>query len=210
MSIRITVLLLLVAFPIAVFAQSSLPPGIHPVTLSRLPPVSPEDLDEESRKILAERPDFVARPGPTHISIYNPNESNLDIPTGQGSAVGPRLYELAVIIVARELDQGYIWSSHAGTRGRGLEQSVIDIVAHKRDVTGLDERDATLITFGRTLLRENRVSNELWERMVDLFGRQQTVQLLQIMGAYLRAGFMLNAVNQQIPPEREVRLPVLD
>src|SRR5690606_8897307 len=176
------------------------PSDIHPVTLSRLPPATPEDLDEEGRRLLAARPNFRAGPGPGQFQGYNPDSRDLGIPDGEGSPVGARYFQLATMITAREIDQEYEWSSHA-VRGlvQGVEQSVIDVVKYDRDVTGLSDKDATLITFGRTLLRENGVSSELWERMVGHFGRQQTVQLLQIMAAYLRVGIMLNAVDQQNP-----------
>lgn len=205
-------LLLWVVLPLAAVEGQSLPPDIHPATLSRLPPASPQDLDEESRKLIAAAPDAGsrARPGPTQFSMYSPNDRDLGIPDGEDSPVGARFFQLAVLIVARELDQEYEWSSHAVAALRqGLEQSVIDVVKYKRDVAGLSEKDATLITFGRTLLRENGVSSELWQKMVDHFGRQHTVYLLQIMGAYLRVGFMLNAVDQQVPPERKEILPAL-
>ena len=116
-----------------------------------------------------------------------------------------------MLIAAREIDQQYEWSAHepAGLR-QGLEQSVIDVVKYDRPVGGLTEKDAALITFGRTLLRENQVSSELWADMVRLFGRQHTIDLLGIMGDYLRVGIMLNAVNQQQPPSRPALLPRLD
>lgn len=210
MSIRLSVLLL-AAIPMFAEAQNSLPPDIHPVTLSRLPPVTPEDLDEEGRRLLAERPDFVARPGPTHVTIYSPRGRYLGIPSGVDSPVGARYFQFAVLIAAREIDQQYEWSSHepAGLR-QGLEQSVIDVVKYDRDVTGLSDKDATLITFGRSLLRDNRVSSELWQRMMDHFGRQHTIQLMAIMGEYIRVGIMLNAVDQHVPPDRQALLPPLE
>ena len=205
--------LLIAAGPLAAQAQNQnpLPPDIHPVTLSRLPPVTPEDLDEEARRLFAARENFTAGPGPTHITVYIPRERSLGIPTGENSPVGARFFQLAVLIVAREIDQQFEWSAHepAGLR-QGLEQSVIDVVKHDRPVAGLAEKDATLITFGRTLLRENGVSSELWAKMVELFGRQHTIDLLGIMGDYLRVGIMLNAVNQQQPPSRPALLPPLD
>jgi hypothetical protein len=192
-------------------AQTSLPPDIHPVTLSRLPPVTPEDLDEEGRRLLAQRPNYTASHGPPHITVYSPRERSLGVPTGENSPVGARFFQLAVLIAAREIDQQYEWSAHepAGLR-QGLEQSVIDVVKYDRDVAGLADKDAALITFGRTLLRENRVESELWQRMVTLFGRQHTIDLLSIMGDYLRVGIMLNAVDQQLPPGREALLPALE
>jgi 4-carboxymuconolactone decarboxylase len=202
--------LLLVGASLAAQAQT-LPPDIDPVTLSRLPPVTPEDLDDEARRLFNERENFTPGPGPTHITVYIPRERSLGVPTGENSPVGPRLFQLAVLIVAREIDQQYEWSAHepAGLR-QGLEQSVIDVVKHDRPVAGLAEKDATLITFGRSLLRENAVSSALWADMVRLFGRQNTIDLLGIMGDYLRVGIMLNAVNQQQPPSRPALLPPLD
>ena len=210
MKIRISVLLL-AALPVIVQAQTSLPPDIHPVTLSRLPPVTPDDLDEEGKRLLAARPDFKAGPGPTHVTVYVPRERSLGIPSGENSPIGARQFQLAVLIAAREIDQQYEWSSHepAGLR-QGLEQSVIDVVKYNKPVAGLGDKDATMITFGRTLLRDHRVSSELWEKMVGHFGRQQTVQIMAIMGDYIRVGIMLNAVDQHLPPSRTALLPPIE
>jgi hypothetical protein len=208
---RVPVLVLvLLSLPAFAQAQTALPPDINPVTLSRLPPVAPEDLDEEGRRLLSERPQAKPGPGPTHVTSYSPRERSLGVPTGVNSPVGPRYFQLAVLIIAREIDQQYEWSAHepAGLK-QGLEQSVIDVVKHDRDVKGLTDKDATLITFGRTLYREHRVSSELWQKMVGHFGRQHTVQLMMIMGDYFRVGFMMNAVDQHLPPERKPLLPPL-
>lgn len=204
-------IVLLVSLPAMAQAQRVPPPDIDPVTLSRLPPVTPQDLDEEGRKLLAARPDFKPGPGPTHITVYSPRERSLGIPTGENSPVGARYFQLAVLIMAREIDQAYEWSAHEpAARRQGLEASVIDVVKYDKDVAGLADKDATLITFGRTLYREHHVSSELWAKMVRLFGRQHTVQLMMIMGDYFRVGFMLNAVDQHLPPDRDALLPKLD
>ena len=209
MRVRLFVLLL-ASLPAMVQTQTALPPDINPVTLSRLPPVAADDLDEEGRKLLASRPEVKPGPGPTHVTNYSPRERSLGIPSSVNSPVGPRYFQLAVLIMAREIDQQYEWSAHepAGLR-QGLEQSVIDVVKHNRDVAGLSDKDATLITFGRTLYREHKVSSELWQKMVGHFGRQQTVQLMMIMGDYFRVGFMMNAIDQHLPPERKALLPAL-
>jgi hypothetical protein len=201
---------LLVGLPMVSQDKSSLPPDINPVTLSRLPPVTPAELDEEGQRLLAARTNYTPGPGPTHVSVYSPREIDLGIPSGTKSPVGARYFQLAVLIIAREIDQQYEWSSHeVSGRRQGLEQSVIDVVKYNRDVAPLSEKDATLITFGRTLFREHRVSSELWEKMVSQFGRQRTVQLMMIMGEYFKAGFMMNAVDQHLPPDREALLPPL-
>jgi 4-carboxymuconolactone decarboxylase len=209
-NIRLPVLLL-AALPTIAAAQTALPPDIHPVTLSRLPPVAPGDLDAEGQRLLAARQNFTPGPGPTHITVYSPRERSLGIPSGENSPIGARQFQLAVLIAAREIDQQYEWSAHepAGLR-QGLEQNVIDVVKYDRSVTGLADKDATMITFGRTLLREHHVSSELWAEMVGLLGRQGTVDFMSIMGDYTRVGIMLNAVDQHLPPTREALLPRLD
>ena len=207
--IRLCVLLL-AALPVVPQDKNSLPPDIDPVTLSRLPPVTAGDLDEEGKRLLAARANYTPGPGPGHVTIYSPRELDLGIPSGAKSPVGPRYFQLAVLITAREIDQQYEWSAHelAGRR-QGLEQAVIDVVKYNRDVASLSDKDATLITFGRALFREHRVSSELWENMVSHFGRQRTVQLMMIMGEYFKAGFMMNAVDQHLPPGRDALLPPL-
>ena len=202
--------LLFITLPVVPQNRNSLPRDIHPVTLSRLPPATAGDLDEEGQRLLAARTNYTPAPGPTHVTVYSPREIDLGIPSGEKSPVGPRYFQLAVLIIAREIDQQYEWSSHepAGRR-QGLEQAVIDVVKYNRDVAGLSDKDATLITFGRALFREHRVSSELWAKMVSHFGRQRTVQIMMIMGDYFRVGFMLNAVDQQLPPTREALLPSL-
>jgi 4-carboxymuconolactone decarboxylase len=202
--------LLLAALPLVPQEKTTLPPDIDPVTLSRLPPVTAADLDEDGKRLLAARTNYTPGPGPSHVSIYSPRELDLGIPSGEKSPVGRRYFQIAVLITAREIDQQYEWTAHelAGRR-QGLEQSVIDIVKYNKDVASLSAKDATLITFGRALFREHRVSSELWESMVNQFGRQRTVQLMMIMGEYFKAGFMMNAVDQHLPPGREALMPVL-
>ena len=209
MGVRLSVLLL-VSLPALAQTPTALPPDINPVTLSRLPPVTKEDLDEEGQRLLAQRPVAKPGPGPTTATSYSPRERSLGVPSGVGSPVGPRFFQLAVLIMAREIDQQYEWSAHepAGLR-QGLEQSVIDVVKFNKPVAGLADKDATLITFGRTLYREHHVSSELWQKMIGHFGRQQTVQLMMIMGDYFRVGFMMNATDQHLPPERQALMPPL-
>jgi 4-carboxymuconolactone decarboxylase len=207
----------LVAAP--AFAQTQpLPPDINPVTLSRLPPVTPADLDEEGQKLLAARQNVNPAPGPGHIGIYNPKASEgtgalgraLGVPTGENSRLGQRMYQLVVLITAREIDQQYEWSAHEpmGLRA-GLEQSVIDVVKYDRDVKGLAEKDATAIQFLRTLLRDHKVSSELFAKQIQLFGRQNTVEMMQLMGDYFTVGTMMNAADQHLPPNRPPLLPAL-
>ena len=209
--------LIVAALPIAASGQATLPADIHPVTLSRLPPIDRAELDADGQKALDARatPPMPA-PGPGHVTVWSPRSTEglgligraLGVPRGDTFPLGARLYQLVVLITAREIDQQYEWSAHepAGLRV-GLEQSVIDVVKFDRDVTGLADKDATVIRFFRALLREHKVSSDLWAKMVAGFGRQRTIDMMMLMADYFTVGTMMNAVDQHLPPERKPLLP---
>ena len=213
-------LFLLVALLAAVAAEAQqppLPPDINPVTLSRLPPINRNELDAEGQKALDARATPPApAPGPGHVTVYSPRATEglgligraLGVPRGDAFPLGGRMFQLVVLITAREIDQQYEWSAHepAGLRV-GLEQSVIDVVKYDRDVTGLAEKDATVIRFLRALLREHKVSSELWAKMASDFGRQRTIEIIALMADYFTVGTMMNAVDQHLPPDRKALLP---
>jgi 4-carboxymuconolactone decarboxylase len=219
MRFRFLILLIAATPVVALKAQAPLPPDINPVTLSRLPPVTRNDLDPEGQKIFdARTTPPTPGPGPGHVTISSPKVAEaygalgraLGVPSGQTFPLGNRVYQLVVLITAREIDQQYEWSAHepAGLRA-GLEQSVIDVVKFDRDVKGLAAKDATLIQFLRTLMRDHKVSSELWAKMMEDFGRQRTIEIMALMGDYFIVGTMMNAVDQHLPPQRQALMPLL-
>jgi 4-carboxymuconolactone decarboxylase len=89
-----------------------------------------------------------------------------------------------------------------------LADAVIDAIKHDRPVDGLPEKEATVIEFGRAMLRGNHsVPSSLFARMVRLFGREGTIEITMIMGDYTMTAMLLNAVDQHLPPDREPLLP---
>ena len=213
MRIRTLGLLLAAVSVTALDGQSRLPADIHPESLSRLPPVQRDALDAEGKRIW----DVLAggrtlpRTGPAAVTMYSPKAAEPIHALNQylrTTKAGSRYFELSALIAAREFDQAYEWSSHepAGLRA-GLEQSVIDVVKFNRELTGVPEKDATVIRLGRALFRDHKVSSELWARMVELFGREGAVEVTIIMADYAMAGFILTAVDQQLPPDRKPLLP---
>ena len=107
-------LLVLASAPVLAQTQTALPPDINPVTLSRLPWVTPADLDEEGKKLLAERPTQAKPgPGPTHVTSYSPRDRSLGIPSGANSPVGARFFQLMsesdALLLGRKT-----WQIHGG------------------------------------------------------------------------------------------------
>jgi len=200
----------------AVFAQSSkLPADIDPESLSRLPVVQRDKLDENGKRIY----DYIAggrgsapKTGPAAVSLHSPAAAEPIQMLNQAlrrTVVGAKYFEISALIAAREFDQQYEWSGHEPSALRaGVDQAVIDAIKYNRDVKGLDDKDATVILMGRQLFRGNhQLSSELWAKAVRLFGDQGALEITMIMADYAMAAIFLNAVNQQLPPERQPLLP---
>ena len=195
--------------------QTSLPPDIHPESLSRLPPVQRADLDDEGKRIwdgLAGTGTSIPRTGPSSVTMHSPRAAEPIYALNQvlrKTVAGSKYFELAALVAAREFDQQYEWSSHepAGLKA-GLDQSVIDVVKHNRAIPArMPEKEAAVIRLSRATFRDHKVSPALWTRMEQLFGRQGAVEVTMIMADYAMAGFILTAVDQQLPPDRKPLLP---
>jgi 4-carboxymuconolactone decarboxylase len=196
------------------YSQSQVPADIHPESLSRLPPVQRADLDAEGKRIwdaLAGTGKAIPRTGPSAVTMHSPKAAEPIYALNQvlrKTVAGSKYFELAALVAAREFDQQYEWSAHEPTGLKaGLDQSVIDVVKFGRDLTGVPEKDATVIRLGRALFRDHKVSSDLWAKMEQHFGRQGAVEVTMIMADYAMAGFILTAVDQQLPPERKPLLP---
>jgi 4-carboxymuconolactone decarboxylase len=126
------------------------------------------------------------------------------------TVVGPQFFEISTLVPAREFDQQYEWTAHEiGARRAGVDQTIIDTIKYERPTTGLPEKEATVIEFGRALLRgDHQVPPEMFAKMVALFGRQGTIEITMIMGDYTMTAMLLNAVDQHLPRDREPLLPL--
>ena len=214
MRIRFLALLVIAGSSALLYGQSGLPADIHPVSLSRLPPVQRADLDEEGKRIydaLAGAGKTLAPTGPSAVTMYSPKAAEPIYALNQylrKTVAGTRYFELAAIIAAREFDQQYEWSAHEPAAIRaGVEQSIVDAIKFNRDLAGVPDKDATVIRLGRAIFRDHKVSPELWARMVQHFGRQGAMEVTMVMADYAMVGFLLTAVDQQLPPDRKPLLP---
>lgn len=193
-----------------------LPADIDAQSFSRLPLLPKSTFDAEGQRIfevINGKDTQVPRLGPPAASMYSliPSEP-YDVLNQQlrKASVGPAFFEISTLVPAREFNQQYEWTGHeVGAQRAGVDQKVIDVIKYDRPVTGLPEKEATVIEFGRALLRGNhQISPAMFAKMVSLFGRQGTIEITMIMGDYTMTAMLLNAVDQHLPPGREPLLPV--
>jgi 4-carboxymuconolactone decarboxylase len=198
-------------------SSSPLPPDIDAQSKSRLPLILKDSLDEEGRRIFEAingKNGNTPRLGPPASSMYSLAAAEpydrLNQLLRSANVIGPQFFEISTLVPAREFNQQYEWTGHElGARRAGVAQEVIDVIKNNRSTSGLPEKEATTIEFGRALLRGNRqVPPELFAEMVSLFGERGAIEITMVMGDYAMTAMLLNAVNQQLPPDWEPLLPM--
>jgi 4-carboxymuconolactone decarboxylase len=213
----LAIAVLLSTFAVPIPAQSpNRPADINPESLSRLPVVTRESLDDNGKRIydyIAGQNKTAPKTGPGGVTLHSPVPAEPIQMLNQAlrkTVLGQAHFEICALLAAWEFDQQYEWSGHEpGAVRAGVSQNVIDAIKYNRGVEGLPEKEATLIQMGRQLFRGNhQLNSEVWSKAVRLFGAQGALEATMIMGDYAMAAIFLNAVNQQLPPDRPALLPV--
>jgi 4-carboxymuconolactone decarboxylase len=213
-----TVLLAMGMTMLSAAQSNNLPPGVDPISRSRLPRLARADMkDDESRRIydVISGPNGVPPSGTIAVALYSPPTAEpiraMNAYLRTKSSLGNRLSELLILVTSRELNQKYEWSAHEPAALRaGLEANVIDVVRNNKPVTGLSERDAVIIRFGRQLFREKTVDPAVFAKAMSFWGRRGTYDVIMLMGHYAMAGVMKHAANQQPPADwNPANLPTL-
>ncbi len=116
------------------------------------------------------------------------------------SPVGRPLLELAILTTAREHDQPYEWSLHETEAvAVGLDLDAIDVVRHRRPLTGLGDRETVIVQAGREIFGTHHLNSETYQRAVSLLGETNFVDVVNLMARYAGTAARLTAFNQHMP-----------
>ena len=208
---------LLVLAGVAAFGQApKLPADIDLQSYSRLPLMKREQLSGDDLRVwdaVAGKDKAVSPLGPVAVSVYSMgvagpmNELNQYI---RKTVVGTAMYQLCSLLAAREYDEPYEWNSHEGGAKRaGVDQKTIDAIKFNKSTDGLPEKEALVVKFGRALLKDHKVSSELYADVVKTFGQQGMYEIASTIGDYVMVAIMLRAVDQHVPEPVANPLPML-
>jgi len=188
------------------------PGDVHPDSLSRLPLVEREAMDEQGQKFY----DAVTGPhsrtlvglqGPSGIWLHSPELGERVRAVNQylryETTLERRLTELAILVTARELDNQFEWTAHEPVALKeGLDPEIIEVVKHRKPTSGLGTKEALIISLGRKLFRERKVDPETFAHALEVFGSRGLVNLAALMGNYAGTALMLNMVDQHLRPDQ--------
>jgi len=195
-------------------AQAPLPKDVYADSGNRLPLLKRDNLDDYGKSVYDELAKLGGNPAP--LRLYSPK---LAKPMAEAhhylkydSGLGDRLTEIAVLTTAREMENQFEytqWETHGRRPGSShIDDNIIDIIKYEKPVAGLDEKDAAIITYGRELIGQKKVSPETYAHILRLFGQRGTVDLTELMALYVATGVELNAFDMQLRPGQKPLLPV--
>lgn len=124
------------------------------------------------------------------------------------SAIGPRLTELAILLVAREWDQQVEWAIHAPIAlEMGIAPHVVDAIARRARPPRMYADEQAVYDFSLELMASKRVSDATWEKAVSHFGEQGVIDLIGLNGYYTLLAMVMNASRTPAPPSAAAPLP---
>jgi 4-carboxymuconolactone decarboxylase len=196
------------------YAQSRLPADLDPQSRARLPYLKTSEMDAKGQKLLDV---FAAKDGtltgPLAFASYNSGvgQALLDLHNAAvtGGTLDPHTRELAILVACRETNYNLEWNGHEPSAVKaGIDAKVIDVVRNNRPLTGLDERDAVVIRFGRQLFGPKKVDSATFAKAVELWGKRGTMDMVAVMNTYAVSGYFAIAVDEH-SPEGKPELPAV-
>jgi 4-carboxymuconolactone decarboxylase len=203
--------LLLTSGVLLAAAQSvaTLPADLDPQSRARLPYLQRKDLDENAQKIfdvLPGRSKDGVLSGPLAFAAYNPGVAKalFDLHnTAVAGTLDPHVRELAIMVACRETNYSLEWNAHeASALKAGVNAKVIDVVRSRGALTGLDEKDAAVIRFGRQMFGDKRMDAATFAKVKELFGARGAMDMVAVMNTYAVSGFYAIAVDEHMAPGR--------
>jgi 4-carboxymuconolactone decarboxylase len=168
----------------------------------RLPPIPPERHTEAQRAVA----DAITR-GPRG-AVYGPFVPLLRSPElaecaqrmGEylrfRSAIGTRLSELAILVIAREWNQDVEWAIHVPIAEKaGIAAAKIAAIAAGRRPMAMDDDETMIHDFCIELARDKGVSDPTFECVAARFGEQGVVDLAGINGYYTLLAMVMNVAG---------------
>jgi 4-carboxymuconolactone decarboxylase len=195
------------------------PPVPKPLSLSRLPAVRREDLDERGRKAYDSCADpgsrlFAKLVGPPGFWLHIPEmlepirELNWHLRNADIGLERP-LRELTILVTARENDAQYEWSAHEPyALEAGLSPATIEIVKQHGSIDALAAKEAAIIAFGRQLFREKNVDSQTYDRAIQALGQRGVVHMIALMSNYTMTAVIFHSIDQKLRPGQVALLPI--
>jgi 4-carboxymuconolactone decarboxylase len=174
--------------------------------VSRIANLKPEEFTSEQQRIfrdIAGTRGGVVR-GPFAIWLRNPELADAANKLGNvlraNGKLDKRLFELAVLIVARHWSAQYEWYVHAKHAWEaGLAPEIIEAIRERRRPPLEREDEKAVYDVVTELVETKTVSQPSYDRILAALGVDLTIELFSVAGFYTMVAMVLNAFDAPVP-----------
>ena len=119
------------------------------------------------------------------------------------SAIGTRLSEFVILIVARQWTQQVEWAIHEPIALKeGIKPDVIKAIADGRRPEGMSADEGILYDFCTELHVNKSISDVTYDRVLKRFGEQGVIDTLGINGYYTFIAMVMNGTRTAVPDNK--------
>ena len=195
------------------YAQAKLPADLDAQSRARLPYLKSSEVDTKGKRVVDVFGKGGTVSGPLAFATYNPavGQALLDLHDAAvtGGTLDAHARELAILVACRATNYNLEWNGHEASGVRaGIDAKVIDVVRNNSPLTGLNEKDAAVIRFGRQLFNDKKVDSATFAKVVELWGKRGAMDMVAVMNTYAVSGFFAIAVDEH-PAEGKAALPAV-
>jgi 4-carboxymuconolactone decarboxylase len=116
------------------------------------------------------------------------------------SAIGTRLSELVILIVARQWTQQVEWAIHEPIALKeGIKPDVIKAIADGRRPVGMSTDEDMIYDFCMELHTNKSISDVTYDRVLKRFGEHGVIDTLGINGYYTMIAMVMNGTRTAVP-----------
>ena len=116
------------------------------------------------------------------------------------SAIGNKLSELVILIVARQWTQQVEWYIHDPIAIKvGIKPETVRAIAEGRRPAGMSEDEEIVYDFCTELHVNKSISDATYDRAVKRFGEQGVMDMLGINGYYTLLAMIMNGTRTAVP-----------
>lgn len=174
--------------------------------MARVSDISASEQTPEQAKIFAE----IAGPrggvvrGPFAIWLRNPDIADKANQLGNALRVkgklDKRLFELAILVVARAWTAQYEWFAHAqAALDVGLDASVISSLKEGREPLFNKEDEKIVYKVTLELQTNHKLSDSTYAEAEKLLGLPLLIELISVIGFYTMVAIVLNGFEAPVP-----------
>jgi 4-carboxymuconolactone decarboxylase len=125
------------------------------------------------------------------------------------SAIGQRLTEFAILVIAQRWRQQVEWDYHAPLAlDAGVDARTVAALGQGHKPTTMTPDEALVYDFCMALEQQRSINDDLWQSAVARLGEHGVVDLLGINGYYTLLAMVMNAARTTRPGLREGTPPL--